>query len=368
LRELESLFQFSFFITTTISTTPITMNQEQAHDVLNTTMDCLTDSLDISIISMGTITGTHTDTKPGASLNISFQLDPITDLNLSFQMGPKNRESQNDSQYTVPEDSLFDNDDSVDDLSLDDSRSMSHEDSYLFDCDISMFVDDDKSMVMDDEPIVVKPKVDYSNIDLSDIPQNRWTVYNFLWNIVPNHAERNHFIFLCEKYIPANEDTEHYNFWNLAASCLYCVCLTTSLPVVVEEIIESDTRITRNRMTKIGKNIRISEKVPNSIPVLMAVRMVSRLAETKFETSMRQCIPETTIQEKLAQMEGDTNMIGVNMYNRLILIYSLFIPTIKGHAIYSADISKACIFFRQPCTMWLLEMCQAYQKENEEII
>lgn len=337
------------------------MNQERVQNILNTTMDCMTDLLDISINSTGTCTGTSLC----VGLNISFQLDTNKDLNVSFdlKMEPKNREAKNET-FIMSEDSLFDNNSAVVEYSLlGCDFSMSHEDIDIFDDDMSMDVDDD---LIAFEPI--ETKVDYSNIDLSCISQNRWTVYNFLWNIVPNHTERNHFIFLCEKYIPKNENTEHYNFWNLAASCLYCVCLKASLPVVVEEIIESDKRITRNRMTKIGKNIRISEKVPNSIPVLMAIRMLSRLAETEFETSLRQFIPETTIQEKLAQMEDDTNMIGVSLYNRLILIYSLFVPTIKGNAIYSADISKACIFFRQPCTMWLLEMCQRYQEENEELI
>lgn len=206
--------------------------------------------------------------------------------------------------------------------------------------------------------------VDNFTVDNASIPQPRLTVYHYLWKHIPNYSEWNHFVYLCEKYISPTQDTTHYIFWNLVATCAYCVCIKKCLPVVVDDIIECDKRITRNRMTKIGKNIRISENVTGSLPVMMSVRLLSRMAEREFQSSKRQYLPEKDVIEKLTEIENDAQMVGVNLYSRLILIYSLFIPPMKGFVIQSDDIDKACIFFRQPCTVWLLEMCQKYQMKQ----
>lgn len=346
------------------------MTSEMMYDVLDTTIerihdDCL--DLDISLIS---------DTCKDCNSDSRFELD----ISLIHQSSDTCEASNNDSRFELDISLIHQSSDTCTDLHLTLEACPGDCDSVNdltgdFDCmdtisciDFADVFNEDTSIHMNTAPVVLPPKVNYSNIDLSGISKKRWTVYNYLWNIVSNQSERNHFIFLCEKYIPLNEDTTHYNFWNLAASCLYCVCLKASIPVVLEEIIESDQRITRNRMTKIGKTIRITEKVPNSVPFPMASRMVCRMAMTEYRTSRGQTISENVIHENLLRINEDKNMIGVSLYHRLILIYSLFVPTIKGNAIYSDDISKACIFFRQPCTMWLLKMCQAFQEKNNKKI
>lgn len=318
---------------------------------MNTTLECIIgscDELDMSDISV--------NINLDEILNVSCQLDT-----LAFQMKPQNRTAPIESQWDVQEIIFAEESvDTDDEFSLGDSLSLFQEDPHIFECD--------ESIIMNEELICAKQQKEYSNINLSSISQKRMAVYDFLWSIVPNNTERNHFLFLCETYIPKNEDAKHYNFWNLAASCLYCVCLQASVPVVIEEIIESDQRITRNRMTRIGKTIRIKEKAPKSIPDLMAVRMVCRMAKMEYRTSIGQSISENAVLENLSQINEDKNMIGVSLYHRLIVIYSLFVPTIKGNAICSDDISKACIFFRQPCTMWLLKVCQVYQKKHNNKI
>lgn len=193
----------------------------------------------------------------------------------------------------------------------------------------------------------------------------RLRIYSYFWQtniIMENSGHWKYFLNMCEKHITKDENENHYNFWNIMAVCAYCTCVHKNIPVTIQEMIEVDNRITRSRMNRIGKTVMILEKVTHQISENMAVALICRISRETYGNSQSVELCEKEVLKMVKS--ANKKLVGVNANTRLLCAYMSLMPIIRENELQNDNLDKGCILLNEPSTMWLIDMCREWQREN----
>ena len=199
---------------------------------------------------------------------------------------------------------------------------------------------------------------------------------NFLLDNMSSFPEKLHdnfwkyFIERAEEYIKfATSSHNHFSYWNIVAVCFFCSVVKFSVPILIEEIIEFNVKITKERLFKSGKKIFMIEGYYGKLTHTQKIFLVMRLKQSELPIDIQNCMNISTNEKEIISeilLDVDKLFPEIEEYLRMIIEFMSFTSEFqeeKENIYFNSCMRCACQFFRRENTLWLREICIKFRKK-----